>query len=416
MRVAVFLGDKIPEEIGGGYTIEREIFNSLVKWASRSNHTIVLCSQDKDPPAEVFSLPNVEFLSFHRNLRERFRSKLSRTIVPILQKLKHPRNHFNVEGWYQKFMLNSLIAKGVNFILYLTPFYTPVMDLPYIVILWDLEHRHQPYFPEVSVQGVWHAYEEAHKVILMCASTVITGTEVGKAQVQQFYQVSAERIKVVPFPTPSFALDASQRDEQKIVAKYNLPENYLFYPAQFWAHKNHFGLLLAVKLLREKYNLVFPVVFTGSDRGNESYIKKMVSKLELSEQVHFLGFVPREDLIPLYRKAFVLTYLTYFGPDNLPPLEAMALGCPVIASNVSGAVEQYGDAVLLVEPNKTEQIALAIKTLWDDANLRQTLIQRGLVRACQWTGKDYVKCLFEIMDDFEIIRSCWSSTELYKLM
>jgi glycosyltransferase involved in cell wall biosynthesis len=413
MKVGVFLEGKHSEEIGGGYTIEREILNSLLKWAENSNHTIVLCSQDPEPPSEIFSVKNVDFVSFHRNLKERFRSKVSRTIVPILQKLQHPRSHFSVRGWYEKFMLSCLVAKGVNFILYLSPFYTPIMDLPYIVILWDLEYRYQPYFPEVSVEGLWDAFEHLHKMCLIRASTIITGTEVGKAQVQLVYQIPKERIKVLPFPTPSFALNAPLKDDLQI-RKYNLPENYLFYPAQFWAHKNHFGLLLAVKLLRDKYNLIFPVVFTGSDRGNESYIKKIVTELELCEQVHFLGFVPREDLISLYRKSFALTYLTYFGPDNLPPLEAMALGCPVVASKVSGAVEQYGDAVLLVEPQKTEQIALAIKSLWDDATLRQTLIQRGLTRAHQWTAKDYVKSLFEIMDDFEMIRSCWSSAELYK--
>jgi glycosyltransferase involved in cell wall biosynthesis len=99
--------------------------------------------------------------------------------------------------------------------------------------------------------------------------------------------------------------------------------------------------------------------------------------------------------------------MTFFGPDNLPPLEAMALGCPVIASNVSGAKEQLGDAALLVDPKKPEEIAEAIKSLSEDSALRQDLIKRGLIRAYRWTAQDYVKEIFSVIDNFEAIRRCW---------
>ncbi len=239
------------------------------------------------------------------------------------------------------------------------------------------------------------------------AAAVITGTEAGKAEIEYFYQVPKERIKILPHPTPAFALNASADDGKQVLIKYSIPENYLFYPAQFWPHKNHAGLLQAVRLLRDKYQLVFPVVFVGSDKGNQSYIRQRVAELGLSAQVHFLGFVPQEDLISLYRKAFALTYLTFFGPENLPPLEAFALGCPVVASQVPGAQEQFGNAALLVDPKDPEQIALAIKSLYEDHTLRHTLIQRGLERALKWTGEDYVKGVFSILDEFEPIRCCW---------
>jgi glycosyltransferase involved in cell wall biosynthesis len=149
------------------------------------------------------------------------------------------------------------------------------------------------------------------------------------------------------------------------------------------------------------------LVFVGSDQGNESYVREMVQKLNLSQQVYFLGFVPQEDMVNLYGHAFALTFMTFFGPDNLPPLEAMALGCPVIASNVSGAKEQLGDAALLVDPKKPEEIAEAIKSLSEDSALRQDLIKRGLIRAYRWTAQDYVKEIFSVIDNFEAIRRCW---------
>ena len=197
------------------------------------------------------------------------------------------------------------------------------------------------------------------------------------------------------------------------MSKYRLPEEYLFYPAQFWPHKNHVGLLLAVNLLREKYNLILPVVFVGYDKGNLQYVRQVADEYDLSKQVHFLGFIPQEDLGGLYHNAFALTYVTFFGPTNLPPLEAFALGCPVIASNVPGAQEQLGDAALLVDPGNEEQIAQAVKTLHGDPTLRETLVQRGLEQSTKSTGEGFVKSCFAILDDFEPVRRCWNNTGPY---
>jgi glycosyltransferase involved in cell wall biosynthesis len=283
------------------------------------------------------------------------------------------------------------------------------MELPFITTVWDLQHRLQPYFPEVGTQEQWNKREEFYTTLLKRASFIIAGTEAGKSEIERFYQVPAERIKLLPLPTPQFALNAPRYQEENFLEKYNIPENYLFYPAQFWSHKNHVNLLLAVKSLRDKYDLVFPVVFVGSDKGNQPYIKQLVAELDLTEHVTFLGFVPQEDLISLYRNAFALTFVSFFGPDNLPPLEAFALGCPVVYSEVSGAKEQIGDAALLVNPKKPEEIALAIKSLWDDKALRQIFVERGLARASEWTGEDYVKGVFSILDEFEAIRRCWTS-------
>ena len=93
---------------------------------------------------------------------------------------------------------------------------------------------------------------------------------------------------------------ASKDGLEGVLSKYGIPGGYLFFPAQFWPHKNHVGLLLAVKLLREKHGLRFPVVFVGSDPGNRQYVQDLTEELGLSSQVHFLGFVPQKDLVGLY--------------------------------------------------------------------------------------------------------------------
>ena len=183
----------------------------------------------------------------------------------------------------------------------------------YVFTVLDLQHRLQPWFPEVSAKGLWRRREEHYATAIRRASAVITGTESGKAEIVQFYQVPPERIKLIPHPTPRFALDAPKENNKEMLTKYHIPEGYLFYPAQFWPHKNHVTLLLAVRILREKHDLILPVVFVGSDGGNLQHVRRVVDELGLSTQVYFLGFVPRQELVGLYRNALALTLATRFS-------------------------------------------------------------------------------------------------------
>ena len=196
-----------------------------------------------------------------------------------------------------------------------------------------------------------------------------------------FYQIPLARFRRLRHPVPHIEKKPTEDEVASILNKYSIPNQYIFYPAQFWAHKNHINLLKALILLHQNYHINLDLVFTGSDQGNLEYIKNTVQNLQLNEKVHFLGFVPHDDLIGLYVGAFALTYVTYFGPENLPPLEAFAYGCPVIASAYAGAKEQLGDAALMVNGSKPEEIALAVKKVNDDPYLREKLVRKGLVRA-----------------------------------
>jgi glycosyltransferase involved in cell wall biosynthesis len=114
----------------------------------------------------------------------------------------------------------------------------------------------------------------------------------------------------------------------------------------------------------------------------------------------------------LYRKALALVYVSFFGPENLPPLEAFAIGCPVIASQVHGAEEQLGDAALVVDPRSPEEISKAIQRVASDAQLKSRLIARGTERARRWPDADYIRGVWSIVDEFEPLRRCWKGSPL----
>ncbi len=402
MKVGLLISKQLPES-GGAYTFEAQLLESLLKLLAESKHEFIIYIYNKEIPDYKSSMP-VDIVSLYLSTFKKISIKTWLITEAILKKIRFPKDKFRIEGCRKKNLLNLLKKNQIDVVLSLTPNLCTV-DHPYILSVWDLQHRLQPYFPEVSVSGVWEGREKSHE-LLKRASFIISGTEVGKAEIERFYQIPSERIKVIPFFTPKFTTNPSLVD-QNIFTKYKIPKQYLFYPAQFWAHKNHIGLLLAIKYLKQKYDLELPLVLVGADKGNESYVREMVKECGLSKQVYFLGFVAISDMKALYQNAFALTFMTFFGPDNLPPLEAMSLGCPVIASNVSGAEEQLGNAALLVDPKQPEEIALAIKSLHSDSLLRQELIQRGWERARKWTSEDYIREVFTVIDDFEAIRRCW---------
>jgi glycosyltransferase involved in cell wall biosynthesis len=185
--------------------------------------------------------------------------------------------------------------------------------------------------------------------------------------------------------------------------------NYLFYPAQFWPHKNHIRIIEAVHHLKVKHNSTLHAVFAGSDKGTLNYLRNKAKELGLEDRIHFLGFVSKGELIGLYKNAFALCYVTLFGPENLPPLEAFSLGCPAIVSEVQGAREQYGSAALFFNPLNSEELATRILQVKNDPGLRDQLIAKGYQRAKDYTPDLYVKDIFKLLEEFRLVRKTWAS-------
>lgn len=394
MKVGVYLEEFSPH-VGGGYTIQDDVYRALLELRDQTRHSFVIfCRRPEE--TQVAGLERIQTVAFPGTLTERAVSHVSRKVASLREKRK-------AESRLEQIAHDA----GVEFMWFIGA-EAVQLDIPYLAIVWDLQHRLQPWFPEVSAGGIWDQREKFYRQFLQRAAFIIAGTEAGREEIERFYQIPRDRIRILPHPTPQLFLQATERDPQPTLEKYGLEKGFVLYPAQFWSHKNHAGLLYAWHQLHEIHQLSVPLVFVGSDKGNENYIRQLAAKLNLLEHVHFLGFVPVDELLDLYRTALALAYVTHFGPENLPPLEAFAIGCPVIASNVSGAGQQLGDAALLVDPKDPKQIAKAVKDLNDDAQLREVLIERGRARAVSWTSREFVQSVFSMLDEFAPIRRCWS--------
>ena len=184
----------------------------------------------------------------------------------------------------------------------------------------------------------------------------------------------------------------------------NIPGRFLFYPASFWPHKNHYRIIEAIGLLKKKHGIKISIVFVGTTYSQWQVFamcNALAKKHSIESQVYFLNYVSDEELAALYMRAVGLVMPTYFGPTNIPYLEAFYYKCPVIASDIHGIKEQVGDAGLLVNPKDTDAISNAIYRIWTDRSLRDSLIKKGQEQFRQFSSKHFMEKVNSIIDSLD---------------
>lgn len=311
-------------------------------------------------------------------------------------------------SWYNGGLNEAAMRHKVDLVWFLS-IATVDIDIPHILPVWDLQHRLQPFFPEVSSGGEYLKRDKSYSHFLPRATYVLTGTEEGKKEISFFYRIPVERIIVNPLPLPQYMGNESVAMPEELEPHGLVKNRFIFYPAQFWPHKNHIVLLETLKILKTRHNLDYKLVLTGSDHGNMGYVLDKVSQMGLEGDVFSLGFVSTQSILWLYQNSFALVYPSFFGPDNIPPIEAFAVGCPVIAAEVNGAKDQLVDAAILVDPRDENAFVSAILRLAEEPQLRESLIQKGYNIAGTRTAEIYVQTVFKLIDNFASTRRCWDA-------
>jgi glycosyltransferase involved in cell wall biosynthesis len=277
--------------------------------------------------------------------------------------------------------------------------------IPYVRTIWDINHRIHSLFPEYShTRLTFSGIDRNVQDSLARASYVVTGTEVGRHQLVTIYGVSDTKIRVIPFPTPSMSQHLKDETPQK-------RGDFIFYPARFWPHKNHAVIIEALSILRQRHDWSLKCVLTGADEGNLRYVLGYAERLGVRDLIDYRGNVSEEELVALYKTAFALVFASAVGPDNLPPLEAMSLQCPVLTSDVPGAREQFGDAAIFFTPTNEQALAQRLMDLRDDAGLRQRLVNSGNARAAAFTVEDYADRMVAVLDEFSLLARNWQSND-----
>jgi len=382
-----------PQKSGGGYTFHQTIINALKK----TNHENF----------EFRFYNTVEVLE--RRFGRSFLKKIIGAFSAIAGKMgveqadhrlvRSVRNILRAEeGWKPHVVDSAITSDKCDFAYFPTPL--PIkLSIPFILTHWDLAHRRWPIFPEVSFScDPWEKREEYHRAFILRAAKVITGTETGKNELVHAYGARPELIQVNPFPVPEWVDTLEPTPPRGFQAKDS--GDFFLYPAQFWPHKNHILILHALKLLKEE-NITPKFVFTGSDKGNRDFIERRIKEFGLGNQIVMCGFIKTEELLWLYRNTRMMVFPCLFGPDNLPPLEALACDAQVAVADIPGARDYLpGQAVRFFDPTNERQLAELLRESLNDEMVRQQSPQLPA------TG-EYVNNLLSVFEELALLRRCW---------
>jgi len=196
----------------------------------------------------------------------------------------------------------------------------------FVVNVYDINHKLDNFFPEYKKKNVINNREDIMQNCINKSFSIIVDSERTKDEIKFAYNCFDSKIEIVPFNPylPSYY----EKNKNKIIDNIDFKKfNFLkknktfFYPAQFWAHKNHNYIVESAKILYEK-GLNFNVIFCGSNKGNYSYIVNKINKYNLQENFKIFDFLTDEEVIYLYLNTSAIIIPTYVARSTLPLYES----------------------------------------------------------------------------------------------
>jgi glycosyltransferase involved in cell wall biosynthesis len=257
----------------------------------------------------------------------------------------------------------------------------PSFRRPRVVTLHDVVHHDLPHFFS-RAQRRWrkHVYDDSAR----SATLVVTPCDHAKRRAVETLGLDPSRIEVIPLGIDHGLYSPRGADDERILRPLRVPRRFLLYPAALLPHKNHFALIDAMARLDDKE---IELVLTGPSLGNLRRLHLRAHERGVGERVRHLGFVSGSQLAALYRSATLMVFPSLYEGFGAPSIEAMACGCPVVASRSGALPEVCGDAAAYYDAMAPEDIAESIRVLLADSSKRSMLSSRGIQRARVFTWR-----------------------------
>jgi len=311
--------------------------------------------------------------------------------------------------WYslkEQIGMPRLIRKEKIDLMHFPHFNVPVLyRKKFIVTIHDLILTKFPSVRATTLNPIIYkfknlAYKFIVKSALKRAEKIIAVSEFTKNDIIEQFGIKKEKIEVTyegvsknlasPQPSLSQGEGEKNQDDKEVLFRYNIHKPFFFYTGNAYPHKNLEGLVKIYSKVKEKYKDL-SLVFVGK----EDYFYKRL-KEQTNEEIIFTGFVTDEELTVLYKNALFYIFPSMYEGFGLPPLEAMANGCPVLSSNKSCMPEILGDAVLYFNPENEGEMIEQIKRMVENENLRKDLIQKGYKQVKKYSWEECARKTLEI--------------------
>jgi len=262
----------------------------------------------------------------------------------------------------------------------------PVNERANVMTVPDLIPRR---FPQFCEAGTIALADEAY-ACLDCMDVVLTFSQHSKAEVVESLGVSEDKIRVIPLAAHDQYRPLDTESRGAILAQFGLgTQPYVLYLGSLDPRKNVSRLVEGFGCLRqESPSLEHQLVLAGPRGWMTDVVFDSIARLRLQSQIKWLDHVPFDDLPALLGGADLFVYPSLYEGFGLPPLEAMACGTPVVASRATSLREVIGDAGLLVDASRVEDLAEAMHRVITDRALHAHLAAKGLARAKTFSWRE----------------------------
>lgn len=340
----------------------------------------------------VNSHPEVQFyFLFDRKWDEQFIFGKNVTPVKLSPQARHP---ILFKIWFNYSVTKWLKKNPVDVFVSTDGFVSLKTNTPQIGVIHDLNFEHRP---QDLAPNIVKFYKTMMPKFANKANKLATVSEFSKQDIIQQYNIPANKIKITyNGVSPSFK-PIQPEEKKSIKNEIANGEDYFVYVGSLHARKNIKNMLNAFDLFKQKTSSKLKFVIVGEKLWNKDKTTDFIQQLNYHKDIIFTGRVSSERLPKIVASARAMVYVSFFEGFGIPIIEAMQSGVPVITSNVTSMPEVAGEAALLVNPNKPEDIAIAMEEILntDTATL---LTNKGLERAKDFNWDKTAKKLWEVIE------------------
>lgn len=308
-----------------------------------------------------------------------------------------PSKFLNLCLWAFRFPLLDKLLKDLDvFFLPNITFSSVSSDTPFVITFHDLSYDIFPRFFDFY-RRLWHFLinprekaQEATKIIAVSRSTA--------EDLVGLYNIPRKKIYPIPLGLAPIFLNKAEREHNNNVStttsfpflpgnrpihkRYGLPSGpFILYLGTIEPRKNLPTLIKAFNLFKEKTGSGISLVVAGAAGWSYEEVFSEARQSPYKNDIFFPGPINNNDRLTLYKAAKIFVFPSFFEGFGLPPLEAMAVGTPVICSANSSLLEMFGDHALIINPYDTGELAWAIERIITDNALNKSLSEKGATYA-----------------------------------
>jgi len=299
--------------------------------------------------------------------------------------------------WEQLELPKLLVQEKVDLLhapAYVMPLRSPV---PTIVTMHDILAVTHPHLCR-RLNALHYGFmmpRSARRAIRIIASSHAT-----KKAIIERIGIAPEKITVIyPGLDRCFQPEEDKSKLEPLRARLNLPKRYILFVGRLEPKKNVDALLRAYEWLRANRGIEHKLVLIGPEKCSDPEVGNRLAEPSLRDAVLRLSYARREDLPAIFNLADVFVFPSLIEGFGFPPLEAMACGTPVVASNIPVLQETLADAAITVPPDDPNLLAIAMHKVLTNAFLRHTLVERGLERARRFDWQDMAKAIVALYEE-----------------